>query len=640
MTSAFVGEPTVALVRDSANELLQKAEADQLHEVLAQQARIQFNARTGVSEITSWQKSLPAFLRDLRDAGLGHVEVLLEHRLPYTPKRVDVLLCGAQPRTGRYTYVLVELKQWTKAELRDDGLVMVPQYSQPVLHPVDQVRGYCQYLVDFTPFLADDLAGVYGIAYLHNATTEGWKLKRYDVDEYGRLYTRDERGALVDELRRLLDSDASTAPTARRAADDLLKAHYTPSKQLLAVAAKEVKEREQFVLLDQQQVAYKIVEQAVDLANRENTKTVVIVLGGPGSGKSVLALSLLGDLSRKGHRVLHATGSSSFTQTLRRIVVGSRNVRAQGMFKYFNNFIGAAPNSLDVLICDEAHRIRETSVNRYTRADQRAAAKRQVQELIEVARAPVFLLDEHQVVRPGEMGTEADIRREAESAGCRVEVVHLEGQYRCGGSELYDQWVHRLLGLDPRSPISWSELVDGADETYHVAALPSPSALESWLVAQTAGTGDTARIAAGYCWQWSDPVINNGTRTLVNDVVIGDWRRPWNAKPDKAVPDVPPSHFWASDQRGFGQVGCIYTAQGFEYDWSGVIFGDDFVRRGNRWVARREYSHDSPVKRAKDEEFPALVRNTYKVLLTRGMKATALFSTDAQTQDFLEEMCK
>jgi hypothetical protein len=632
-----VGELLVALVRDRADVLLKKAEAGELPDELAQQAWFRFNAATGVGEINSWRNSLPAFLRDLHDADLGHVEVLLEHRLPLTPKRVDALLCGTDPTTGRNSYVLVELKQWSNAEQRDDGLVMVPQYGQPVLHPVEQVRGYCEYLVDFTPFLADGHAGVYGIAYLHNTTSEGWKLRNYRVDEYGRLYTRDERGELIDELRRLLDPRGARTE-ALRAADDLLQADVKPSKQLLAVAAAEVKDREQFVLLDQQRVAYKIVEQAVERAHRENTKTVVIVLGGPGSGKSVLALSLLGDLSRRGRPVMHATGSKAFTETMRK-VVGSRNSRVKSLFTFFNNYVGTEPNTLDMIICDEAHRIRETSTNRFTKAEVRALAKRQVQELIAVARTPVFLLDEHQVVRPGEMGTEREIRAEAEKAGCRVEVVRLEDQFRCGGSQLYEEWVLRLLGLDPRGPIAWSDLAGSSDETYRVAALPSPTALESWLLAQNSGSADTARIAAGYCWRWNDPKMVDGTLRLVDDVVIGEWRRPWNAKPEKSVPGVPPAHFWASDDRGFGQVGCIYTAQGFEYDWSGVIFGDDFVRRGGSWVSRREYSFDTPVKRAKTD-FPALVRNTYKVLLTRGMKATAVYSTDPETQTFLEEMCR
>jgi uncharacterized protein len=603
----------VALVRDRADVLLRKAEADGLHELLVEQARIRFDTRTGVGEVNSWRKSLPALLGDLRDAGLDHVEVLLEHRLPYSPKRVDALLCGVHPRTGRPSYVLVELKQWTNAESVGDELVHVPQYGeQPVLHPAEQVRRYCRQLVDFTPMLASN-GGVHGIAYLHNPGAEGWRLSRYKIDEFGQLYTRDTRQELVDRLTALLDPDPRTRSEARRAADDLLNAHTEPSRQLLAHAADEVREREQFVLLDEQQVAFRIVQQAIEAAGDENTKTVVVVLGGPGSGKSVVALSLLGELSRAGRRVLHATGSSSFTNTLRKIVVGSRSTRVQQMFVYFNSFIGERRNSLDVLICDEAHRLRETSVNRFTKADKRAMAKRQVAELIDVARTPVFLLDEHQVVRPGEMGTAEEISTAAQDAGCRVRIVRLEGQYRCGGSEFYDQWVLRLLGLTSLPPVMWSELADG---------------------------NDTARIAAGYCWRWSDPITVDGTKRLVDDVVIGGWRRPWNAKPEKPVRHVPASHFWASDPRGFGQVGCIYTAQGFEYDWSGVILGNDFVRRGAAWVARREHSFDGQVKKAVEQEFPALVRNTYKVLLTRGMKATAVYSTDPETQEFLERMCR
>jgi uncharacterized protein len=630
----------VALVRDAASSLLTKARAKELHELLEQQARIRFDAATGRSEVRSWEMSLPPFLADLQEAGLGHVEVLLEHKLPYSPKRVDALLCGVHPKTRKPSYVLVELKQWTNAESIGDDLVYLPHYGQPVLHPAEQVRRYCQQLVDFTPALANGSGGVYGIAYLHNAGAEGWRMRQYRLDEYGRLYTRDERQELLDALASRLSTDAATRPDARRAADDLLAARTEPSKQLLAHAADEVKHREQFVLLDEQQVAFKTVEQAVELASDENTKTVVIVLGGPGSGKSVVALSLLGELSRAGRRVLHATGSSSFTNTLRKIVVGSRSSRAQQMFVFFNSFIGERKNSLDVLVCDEAHRIRETSVKRFTRREKRAAAKRQVEELIDVARVPVFLLDEHQVVRPGEMGTEAEIRAAAEAAGCQVRVVRLHGQYRCGGSELYDQWVLRLLGLSSLAPVPWSTLTENTDETYRVAALPSPEALESWLELQNPGGGDTARIAAGYCWPWSDPVSTESGKALVDDVVIGNWRRPWNAKPDKAVPGVPASHFWASDRRGFGQVGCIYTAQGFEYDWSGVIFGDDFVRRGDSWVARRDRSHDGLVRRATDEEFPALVRNTYKVLLTRGMKATAMYSVDPETHNFLERIAR
>ncbi|GHF09217.1 hypothetical protein GCM10017786_48400 [Amycolatopsis deserti] len=420
---------------------------------------------------------------------------------------------------------------------------------------------------------------------------------------------------------------------ARRSAEEFLHFEHAPTKPLLNLAAREIQEREQFVLLDEQQVAVEVVMQAVERARAAATRTVVVVLGGPGSGKSVIALSLLGELARKGRRVHHATGSSAFTNTMRKIA-GRRNRRVQTLFKYFNDYMESEPRELDVLICDEAHRIRETSVKRYTPRQLREKAGRQIDELINVASVPVFLLDENQTVRPGEMGSLAEITAAADALRCRLEVVRLAGQFRCGGSDAFDTWVARLLGLDRLPPVPWSKLGDD----FVVASAASPDALDAWLRQRMDSHGGTGRLSAGYCWRWSDPESTPDGRRLVDDVVIGGWRRPWNAKPGQRVPDAPESYYWASDERGFGQVGCIYTAQGFEYDWSGVIFGPDLVRRDGRWIARREYSHDPAAKKADDLEFGRLVRNTYKVLLTRGMQGTCLYSTDPETQAFLEEM--
>ncbi|OQO95074.1 ATP-binding protein [Saccharomonospora piscinae] len=628
----------MALVRRSAADLLAEAKADRLHVLLSEQAGHQLDSRVGLSEVRSWQRSLPVLLGDLVDAGLGHIEVLLEQRLPHSPKRVDVVLCGTRPRTGEPRYVLVELKQWSHAEAVAYDLVRVAGYgSEGVLHPVEQVRRYCEYLVDSTPALAARPEAVRGVAYLHNAEhSRVESLRQYPASEFGVLFTQDDKADLVQHLRASLDPDGSRE-LAREAADEFLNFHHAPSKPLLALATTEIQEREQFVLLDEQQVAHRHVMDAVERARAASTRTVVIVLGGPGSGKSAIALSLVGNLARRGRAVHHATGSSAFTRTMRK-VAGRRNRRVQSLFTYFNNYVAAEPRDLDVLVCDEAHRIRENSVNRFTRRDVRERAGRQIDELIDVAWVPVFLLDENQTVRPGEMGSLAEISAAAEAKGCDVDIVHLNGQFRCGGSAAFDTWVARLLGLDALPPTPWSTL--SRDDDFTVGNAASPTALESWLLARQADDGGTARLAAGYCWPWSDPVQTEDGKRLVDDVVIGDWTRPWNVKPEKRVPDAPESYFWASDERGFGQVGCIYTAQGFEYDWAGVIFGPDFVRRDGRWVARRQYSHDSAVRKADELHFAALIRNTYKVLLTRGMRGVRLYSTDPETQDFLEKMTR
>jgi hypothetical protein len=253
----------------------------------------------------------------------------------------------------------------------------------------------------------------------------------------------------------------------------------------------------------------------------------------------------------------------------------------------------------------------------------------QIDELIAAARVPVFLLDEHQVVRPGEIGTLADITTAASAAGLEVRKINLNDQFRCGGSRLYEEWVLRLLQLEPGGPVPW----DG-DSDFDVAVAAGPSAMEAYL-RRMLDQGYGARIAAGYCWPWSD--AERG-RPLRLDVQIGEWHRPWNNKKETTHEGAPGTPFWASDEAGFGQVGCVYTAQGFEYDYAGVIIGPDLVWRGDRWISRPDRSHDSQVKRASAEDFDRAIRNTYKVLLTRGMRGALIYSTDGETQRLLRSL--
>jgi len=594
---------------------------------LSEQYRHVHGRRPSSSEARSWERSLPVLMNSLVEAGLGQVEVLVEYGLPLNSKRADAVLAGVHPRTGEPSYVVVELKQWSSAEPEDGEplLCRVDAYARPVLNPIEQVRGYCRYLTAFNGVLAANPDWIHGVAYLHNATEFGVAgLYEVEQDQHGRLFTAERRGEFVD----FLGSRLSPAPGAE-AADRLLQGKIGPSRQLMAVAAEEVREREQFVLLDSQKVAYELVLNAVRRARDSDHKEVVVVTGGPGTGKSVIALSLLGELYRRGVPALHATGSSSFTTTMRK-VAGARKKEVQDLFKYFNSFMSARRNGLDVLICDEAHRMRETSANRYTKADARTG-RPQIDELIDAARVPVFLLDEHQVVRPGELGTVQDIRAAAARKGLSCRVVPLDSQFRCGGSDAYLHWVLRLLGLEQGGPTGWEP--DGKME---LLVAETPFELEALLEAQRA-RGYDARMSAGYCWHWTKKTKPG--EALPTDVVIGDWARPWNVYGDRAVMGAPPAALWATDPAGFGQVGCVYTAQGFEYDWSGVILGPDLVWRTDRWVVDRAASKDPVFKKSTPAaDVDRLIRNTYKVLLTRGMAGTVVHSTDSETRAFLRTL--
>jgi hypothetical protein len=285
------------------------------------------------------------------------------------------------------------------------------------------------------------------------------------------------------------------------------------------------------------------------------------------------------------------------------------------MFGYFNNFITAKPNEIDVLLCDEAHRIRETSANRFTRSADRTGR---------------LQLDEHQAVRPGETGTVHRIGEHASALGLAVQQIDLDAQFRFGGNEAYTEWVQRLLGLDKEefAPQPWS----GYDN-FTVTAAQSPHELESLLRAKLA-EGLSARMTAGFCWAWSAPVGD----TLVADVRIGDWARPWTVKGDRPIGDAPASALWAALPGGFDQVGTVYTAQGFEYDWNGVIFGPDLVYRGGRLVTVPAASKDPAMKNIGRAQADRLIRNTYRVLLTRAMVGTVIYSTDPETQAYFTSL--
>jgi hypothetical protein len=606
-------------IRDSAH--------NQIAEKLKTAFFEHFRYQPPSSEVTSWRNSLRAVSQVFEAAGLRDHGILLEYQLPMTSKRLDCLVCG-RDGNGSDQAVIIELKQWERAdEAIGDKMVttFVGGAHREVLHPSAQVGQYQMYLEDaHTAFYEEPRpVGLAACSYLHNYFPDsGDILFDSAFDDLVRrfpVFTGDGMGELKDFLTSRLEGGEGSPVL-----DRIERSRYRPSKKLMEHVAGVIQGRGEYVLLDEQLLVF---EKVLDSARRgfdDRRKTVLLIRGGPGTGKSVIAINLMAALLRENKNAHYATGSKAFTETLRHIV----GTRGSVQFRYFNSYQDAQPNEIDVLICDESHRLRRESGNRFTLKSKRTGVP-QIEEILRASKVSVFFIDDRQLVRPEEIGSADYIIEQATARGCGVSDYQLEAQFRCAGSEAFVGWIDSTLDIARTAHVIWEE-----DEAFEFAILNSPEELDARIRTRI-DEGFSARMTAGYCWKWSTPNVDG---TLTDDVQIGGFHRPWNARPEakRLARGIPKAPLWAVDPGGVDQVGCIYTAQGFEFDYVGVIFGLDlrYDFDHQSWVGDPNHSFDTPVKRSK-ERFADLVKNTYRVLLSRGLKGCYVHFMDRDTERFV-----
>ncbi|MEU9577390.1 DUF2075 domain-containing protein [Streptomyces chilikensis] len=658
------------LLKLSAQDLLTLNERRRMVPHLAARWRHFRGKDASVTERSAWAESLVDLAADLVAADRGNVEMIVEcaatlDELDKTddraggssdPRLIDVVLVGRHPQEHRVSVQLVELKRWsmvTRVEQATADLVHVPGMGAKK-HPALQLREYYQaFTGDRGPLRGLDFE-CGGFAYLHNATRESVR-PLVDVDAptgpYARVYTGDARERLLSDLRRHFADEGGASE-----AEILLRNMGLRNTPLLDAMIRSRGEDTVFTLRGRQK---EVADQVLEAASRvlpdqrnpalipDERRVVFLVTGGAGTGKSAIGLQIKAELEAQGRTVKYASGSRAFNGAIQEHVgYGDREFKET--FTYFSSFVTPPDPPLDVLICDEAHRLRDRSTNRFWKPEHQGT-KPQVDELLEASRLTLFFLDEGQCVRPNEVGTVGLIEEAAERHGTRLVKYGLREQFRCGGSDAYIRWVRALLGVDKETPERWTP-----DGLMHVEVADTPEELER-IIRTEALAGASARMVAGYCWPWTKPIGKE--RRLEADVRIGDWHRPWNADSDSYCEDgVPPSKIWSVHENGLGQIGCVYTAQGLEWDWCGVIMGEDMVRRDGTWVFRRGKERKDPETDAKrvavpgsfdpkvragsvdDEEFARLVRHAYHVLMTRASRATVLYSTDEETRAYLKEL--
>lgn len=590
--------------------------------------------RANQSELRAWRNSMQHMYRVLNDANIpGDCGVAIEFGVPYTNSRIDFVLTGsAAPAYPDPTYdaaVIVELKQWESIQAVDgkDDLVrtFVGGANRVVTHPSFQAWSYAQMIENYNEAVREHQIVLLPCAYLHNyrKTREGDPL--FDPRYSDRLAAAPAFCAGdVFKLRAFICRHIMRGDDGQ-VLYRIESGRLRPSKSLQDALSGMLEGNDEFVMIDDQKVVF---ETAMDLARQsraDGRKRVMIVKGGPGTGKSVVAVNLLVRLTNEDMVVQYVSKNSAPRNVYSNLLRARRRSKAyiDNLFRGSGQFVDTRRDSFDALVVDEAHRLNQKSGLYGNLGDN------QTRELINAARFSVFFIDEGQRVTLNDVGSIDEIRRLALTAGADVEQAELASQFRCNGCDSYLEWLDDVLGLGPEVDLD-------APIDYDFRVFDDPKDLMSAVVERNSAR-NKARVVAGYCWEWP-----TGTRSsrAAGHVSIPEhgFAKSWN---------LDSTQTWAIDDDSVDQIGCVHTAQGLEFDCVGVIIGDDMRFGSGRVVtdrtarAKTDASLKGIGKIAKadperaDRIADEIIRNTYRVLMTRGMRGCYVYCTDAALREHL-----
>lgn len=575
---------------------------------------------TGRSEIESWRNSLQYMERVISDTEIpSDSGVAIEYHIPQSSKRIDFILTGKNNHNVD-TALLVELKQWQEAEMTDKDGVVSTRFKhgmKETSHPSYQAWSYKCLLEDYNQTVQEESINLVPCAYLHNYVQD-------DVitNDFYSEYTAKAPAFLKDDALKLRDfiknhiKYGDSADVMYRIDHGKIK----PSKNLADQLSSMLAGNEEFVLIDDQKVAY---ETALKLAQNSlnGEKNVLIIEGGPGTGKSVLAINLLVELTKREMVAQYVTRNSAPREVYKAKLTGAfTKSRIDNMFSGSGSFHSLAKDTFDCLIVDEAHRLNEKS-GLFSNLGEN-----QVKEIISSSKLSIFFVDENQKVTLKDIGDKDTIGFWAARAGATITTIELESQFRCNGSDGYLAWLDNTL-----------QIRDTANETlndidYDFEVFDDPTALHQTIKEKNL-IKNKARLLAGYCWKWI-----SGNDPSLKDIKIGEYEATWNLK----------SHgqSWIIQPESVNEVGCIHTSQGLEVDYVGVIIGPDLIVRDGKVITdvTKRASTDKSVhgwkSLMKDDaettkvRVDMIIKNTYRTLMTRGQKGCYVYCTDEETAEY------
>lgn len=579
--------------------------------------------RTGLREYESWRNSMMYMNNIVNDPEIPEdAGIAIEYKIPGTGKRIDFIMTGLNEK-AKNTAVLVELKQWSEASLTDmDGIVstFVGGKVGDHEHPSYQVWSYAALLEDFNANVQESEISLHPCAYLHNYHSDDvihndFYKKYLDLAP---AFLQSDADKLRDFIKRFVKyGDKNNIMYL------IENGRIRPSKQLADSLSSMLEGNEEFTLIDDQKIVYETALKQAAAATDE-VRNVLIVEGGPGTGKSVVAVNLLVELTNRGLLTQYVTRNSAPRKVYEAKLTGKiSKSRISNMFTSSGSYTEAAPGEIDALVIDEAHRLNEKS-GLYANMGEN-----QIKELIAASKFSIFFIDEDQRVTMNDIGTKEEIKFWARQFQANITELQLASQFRCNGSDGYLAWLDNIL--DIRATAN----VDLDDIDYDFRVIDSPSELHT-LIREKNKTNNKSRAVAGYCWKW----VSKNHPELA-DINIGDYHATWNLNSDGQA--------WIIKPNSVEQVGCIHTCQGLELDYVGVIIGPDLTVREGGVITDtlQRASSDKSVFGYKKmlAEHPEqakavgdmIVKNTYRTLMTRGMKGCYIYCADPETQEYFKQ---
>lgn len=580
-------------------------------------------------EFASWHNSMK-FMRDIVDDSEidDDVQIAIEYNIPQTSKRVDFIIVGADEK-DRENIVIVELKQWSKAEVVDDDMhfsvrTYVANDKRIVCHPSYQAYSYSRFLNNYSQAIHDRNIHLIPCAYLHNYLP-AYK-SALSAEIYKEWYTT-APFFIMDEVQQF-NEFVKEFVTKKSAHGDLLyqieNGRIRPTKSLQDALATMVRGTPVFDLLDEQAVCYDMCIRTMLQCLKDQKKRTILVQGGPGTGKSVLAVNLLMHFITSACNAAYVTKNSAPRQAFLSILSQNKAENIAEISQLFRSPFGLASvpaNSYDCLIVDEAHRLVKKMYGDWN-------GENQVKECINASLLTVFLLDEDQAVTTKDIGSVQEISKWCEELGSTIimrEETKLTSQFRCNGSDAFIQFIDNLLQRKEESiAVPLSEL------NYDFRLFDDASQMRDALREKNA-INNKARMVAGYCYDWN---VKN-RRGDVDIELPGGFQAKWNLANDK---------IWAINPRSFEEVGCIHTAQGLEFDYVGVLIGKDLTydKSSGRIVTNKSAistdDKSSGIRGASEEDARRLILNTYKTLLTRGQKGCYVYCEDEALREYFKKM--